>query len=203
MKHRKLVLSTNNQHKLEEIKNILEGFPIEVLSKKDIGMANFEVVEDGDSLEDNSIKKAKELAARVDYMVMADDSGLFVEALDGAPGVYSSRYGGEEGNDKKNNMKLLEELKDIPEKSRRASFFTVIALVTEDKEVITVKGECKGHINFQGKGDNGFGYDPLFIPLGYEETFAELGNDIKNEISHRAKALEAMRDLLSNIIKGE
>lgn len=203
MKHRKLVLSTNNQHKVEEIRNILKDLPIEVLSKKDLGMENFEVIEDGDSLEENSTKKAKELAGKIDYMVMADDSGLFVEALDGAPGVYSSRYAGEEGNDKKNNTKLLEELKDVAKEDRTASFFTVIALVTEDKEIYTIKGECKGHINFQGKGDNGFGYDPLFIPLGYEETFAELGNDIKNEISHRAKALEAMRDLLSNIIKGE
>lgn len=203
MRHRKLVLSTNNQHKVEEIKNILKGIPIEVLSKKDIGMGNFEVDEDGDTLEENSLKKAKELAGKIDYMVMADDSGLFVEALDGAPGVYSSRYGGEEGNDGKNNTKLLEELKDIPKENRAASFVSVIALITEDKEVFTVKGECKGHINFQAKGDNGFGYDPLFIPLGYEKTFAELGNDIKNKISHRAKALEAMRDLLSNIIKGE
>lgn len=203
MKYRRLVLSTNNEHKVEEIKNILSGFPIEVLSKKDIDMANFEVDEDGDTLEENSIKKAKVLADKVDYMVMADDSGLFVESLNGAPGVYSSRYAGEEGNDKKNNIKLLEELKDVTLEDRAASFFTVIALITEEKEIFTIKGECKGYINLEAKGDNGFGYDPLFMPLGYDKTFAELGNDIKNKISHRARALEDMKDLLSKLIKGE
>lgn len=203
MKYRRLVLSTNNTHKVEEIKNILKGLPIEVLSKKDLGMANFEVEEDGDSLEENSTKKAKALAEKTEYMVMADDSGLFVDALDGAPGVYSSRYAGEEGNDKKNNLKLLKELKDVTLENRGASFFTVIALVTEEKEVFTVKGECKGYINFEAKGDNGFGYDPLFVPLGYDKTFAELGNDVKNKISHRAKALEGIEDLISNLIKGE
>lgn len=203
MKYRRLVLSTNNEHKVEEIKDILKELPIEVFSKKDIDMANFEVEEDGDTLEENSIKKAKALANRVDYMVMADDSGLFVDFLNGAPGVYSSRYAGEEGNDNKNNTKLLEELKDVSLENRTASFFTVIALVTEEKEVFTIKGECKGYINFQAKGDNGFGYDPLFMPLGYDKTFAELGNDVKNKISHRARALEGMKNLLSNLIKGE
>ena len=203
MKYRNLVLSTNNAHKVEEIKNILNGFPIEVLSKKDIKMTNLEVDEDGITLEENSIKKAKTLAEKSEYMVMADDSGLFVDALNGAPGVYSSRYAGEEGNDQKNNMKLLEELKNVPLEDRAASFITVIALVTEDKEIFTIKGECKGYIDFEPKGNNGFGYDPLFIPLGYDETFAELGNDIKNKISHRAKALEGMKDLLSNLIQGE
>lgn len=203
MGHRKLVLSTNNEHKVEEIKNILKGLPIEVLSKKDIGMANFDVEEDGDSLEENSRKKAKALADKIDYMVMADDSGLFVDALNGEPGVYSSRYAGEEGNDEKNNKKLLGELEEIPLEKRTASFYSVIAIVTEEKEVFTVKGQCEGYINFEAKGDNGFGYDPLFVPLGYDKTFAELANDVKNKISHRAKALEGIQDLISNLIKGE
>lgn len=203
MEHRKLVLSTNNEHKVEEIKNILKGLPIEILSKKDIGMMNFDVEEDGDTLEENSTKKAKALAERIDYMVMADDSGLFVDALNGEPGVYSSRYAGEEGNDEKNNKKLLEELKDVTLENRTASFFSVIAIVTEGKEVYSVKGQCKGYINLEPKGDNGFGYDPLFVPLGYDKTFGELGNDVKNKISHRAKALEGIQDLISNLIKGE
>lgn len=203
MKYRRLVLSTNNVHKVEEIKSILKDLPIEVLSKKDIGMEDLEVDEDGDTLEENSIKKAKELADRCDYMVMADDSGLFVDALNGAPGVYSSRYAGEEGNDEKNNIKLLKELQDIPVENRTASFFSVIALVTEDKEVFTVKGECKGYIDFEPKGEDGFGYDPLFVPLGFDSTFSELGDDIKNKISHRAKALEKIQDLVSNLLKGE
>ncbi|MDR7869238.1 MAG: XTP/dITP diphosphatase [Tissierellaceae bacterium] len=203
MKYRKLILSTNNNHKVEEIKNILKDMPIEVLSKNDAGISSFDVDEDGTTLEENSIKKAKVLADKVEYMVMADDSGLFVDALDGAPGVYSSRYAGEEGNDDKNNIKLLNELKDISKEDRTASFLTVIALITEDKEVYTVRGECKGYIGFEPKGDNGFGYDPLFIPHGYDKTFSELGDNIKNKISHRAKALEEIKVLMSNLLKGE
>ncbi|HZJ98724.1 MAG TPA: XTP/dITP diphosphatase [Tissierellaceae bacterium] len=200
MEYRKLILSTNNDHKVEEIKKILIDMPIEVLSKNEMGISNFEVIEDGKSLEENSIKKAKALADSVEYMVMADDSGLFVEALNGAPGIYSSRYAGEEANDEKNNIKLLDDLKDKAMEKRRASFITVIALITEEKEIFTVKGECKGYINFEAKGSNGFGYDPIFIPIGYDKTFAELGHDVKNKISHRAKALRAMQDLLSNIL---
>lgn len=203
MKHRKLVLSTNNQHKVQEIKDILKGYPIEVLSKTDAGIADFQVVEDGDTLEENSIKKAKALSEKTSYMVMADDSGIFVDFLDGRPGVYSSRYAGEEGNDEKNNIKLLEELKDVSIEDRAASFISVIALITEEKQVFTVKGECKGYIDFEPRGDGGFGYDPLFIPLGYDESFSELGPEIKNKISHRAKALEGIQELVSNLLKGE
>lgn len=197
---RKLILSTNNRHKVEEIKNILKGLPIEVLSKQDVGL-DFEVDEDGQTLEENSLKKAQALASRVDYMVMADDSGLFVDALDGAPGVYSSRYAGEEGNDENNNLRLLEELKDAPLEERGARFITVMSLITEDKEVFTIKGECKGHIGFEPRGSKGFGYDPLFIPEGYSKTFAELGEDVKNKISHRAKALEGVQDLIRDLLK--
>lgn len=203
MKYRKLVISTNNEHKVEEIKDILKGLPIEVLSKQDVGIENFEVLEDGDTLEENSIKKAKALAEKVEYMVMADDSGLFVDVLNGEPGVYSSRYAGEEGNDEKNNIKLLEAIKDIPMEKRTGSFFSVICIVTEEKEVFTVKGECKGHIDYEPKGNGGFGYDPLFIPLGYDKTFSELGEDIKNKISHRAKALKEIQELISKLLKGE
>lgn len=201
MKHRKLVLSTNNIHKVEEIKDILKDLPIEVLSKKDLGLEELDVVEDGTTLEENSIKKAKALSNKTDYMVMADDSGLFVEALNGVPGVYSSRYAGEEGNDLKNNKKLIKELENIPLENRNGSFKTVIALVTEEKQVLTVRGECKGHIISSPRGENGFGYDPLFIPEGYNETFGELGEEVKNKISHRAKALEKIRKTLINLLK--
>lgn len=203
MKYRRLIISTNNDYKVQEIKKILEGMPIEVLSKKDIGIPNFEVNEDGNTLEENSIKKAKALAERVDYMVMADDSGLFVDVLNGAPGVHSSRYAGEDGNDEKNNIKLLHEMKDIPMEDRKASFLTAIALITEKKEIFVVEGECKGYINFELAGKDGFGYDPLFSPIGYDKTFAELGNSIKNKISHRARALEEIKNLISNILLGE
>ncbi|MGN9163846.1 RdgB/HAM1 family non-canonical purine NTP pyrophosphatase [Tissierellaceae bacterium HCP3S3_D8] len=203
MKHRRLVLSSNNIHKIDEIGRILEDLPIEVLSKRDIGLENLEVIEDGTTLEENSKKKAIALSEKTEYMVMADDSGIFVEALNGAPGVYSARYSGDDGNDEENNKKLLRELKDVPLEDRRGSFLTVITLVTEDKEVFTVKGECKGHIIFEPKGSNGFGYDSLFVPDGYDKTFGELDSEVKNKISHRAKALEEMRKLLIRLIEGD
>lgn len=203
MRHRKLILSTNNENKVEEIRNILKNLPIKVLSKKDIGLGDLHVREDANSLEDNSKLKAKALASKTKYMVMADDSGLFVEALNGKPGVYSSRYGGEEGNDKRNNEKLLEEMKGIPYENRRAKFKTVISLINEDKEILFIQGECKGYIGFKLEGENGFGYDPLFIPQDYDRTFAQLGEEIKNIISHRAKALEEAKNILTKMVKDE
>ncbi|HLR21076.1 MAG TPA: XTP/dITP diphosphatase [Tissierellaceae bacterium] len=203
MENNKLILSTNNTNKVEEIKDILKDLPIEVLSKKDIDMGNLEVVEDGDTLEANSEKKAKILSSKIEYMVMADDSGLFVDSLNGEPGVYSSRYGGEEGNDKKNNEKLLNEMKDVSIERRTAKFKTVIALIKDREETIFIRGECKGYIGLKPEGDKGFGYDPLFIPEGYDKTFAQLDNDVKNKISHRAKALEKIKDVLTDLIKDD
>ena len=200
MKKRKLIISTGNKNKVDEIAHILKDLPIEILSKKDIGLGDLNVIEDGDTLEANSRLKARALAENTDYMVMADDSGLFVEILNGDPGVYSSRYGGEEGNDEKNNKKLLKELKDIPLEDRKAKFKTVIVLITEDKEEIVVEGQCKGTIGFESKGNHGFGYDPLFTPDGFSETFGDLGEEIKNKISHRAKALELLKKEMEKII---
>lgn len=200
METRKLVISTGNQNKVKEIAYMLRDLNIEVISKKDIGLGDLEVIEDGNTLEDNSILKAKALAEKVDYkyIVMADDSGLFVDELNGEPGVYSSRYAGEEGNDEKNNKKLLEALKDTEE--RKAQFKTVIVLITENKETLVVEGECKGTIGLIAKGTNGFGYDPLFTPDGFRETFGELGEDVKNQISHRAKALEKLKNEIEKMI---
>ena len=199
MRKRKLVVSTGNKHKVDEIKKILSELDIEVLSKNDAAIEEFDVIEDGSTLEENSIKKAKALADRSDYMVIADDSGLFVNALNGEPGVYSSRYAGEDGNDAKNNIKLLENLKD--KEDRSAAFKTIIALITEDKELYTAEGICPGSICMEPRGDNGFGYDPLFIPEGYNETFAQLGEEIKNKISHRALALENLKIMLKDILE--
>ncbi len=201
MKHRKLVLSTDNIHKVKEIQDILSDLPIEVLSKKEIGLEDIDVVEDGKTLEENSIKKSKALADNIDYMVMADDSGLFVEALGGKPGVYSARYAGKDGDDAANNKKLLKELEKVPFEDRIGSFMTVISLITEEKEIFTIKGECKGHILFEPRGENGFGYDPLFVPEGYDRTFGELDEDTKNRISHRGRALDKMKGLLVQLIE--
>jgi len=128
---------------------------------------------------------------------------LFVDYLNGEPGINSARYSGEEGNDEKNIEKLLGKLEGVPMEKRRATFKTVIALITEDNRTITVQGECKGYIGFEKKGQSGFGYDPLFIVEGYGRTFAELGEEIKNKISHRAKALENLRKEIVNILEDD
>lgn len=203
MEKRKLVISTGNENKVKEIAYILRDLPIEILSKKDIGLGDFNVVEDGNTLEENSRLKAKALADKIDYIVMADDSGLFVDILNGDPGVYSSRYGGEEGNNEKNNKKLLKELKDIPLEDRKARFRSVIVLITEDKEEAVVEGQCEGTIGLESRGNHGFGYDPLFTPVGFSQTFGELGEDIKNKISHRARALELLKLEIKKILLKE
>lgn len=194
---RKLILSTDNKNKAKELREILKDLPIEILTKQEAGIEDLHVVEDGDTLQHNSLKKARELAALVDAMVMADDSGLFVDSLGGDPGVYSSRYGGEDGNDALNNRTLLQNLEG---KDRKASFKTVIALITEDNQEYTVEGECKGKILESPLGENGFGYDPLFVPDGYSETFAQLPSSIKNSISHRRRAIDALREKLEEIL---
>lgn len=201
MKKRTLVLSTGNSNKVKEIKDILKGLPIEVVSKDEIGLKNIDIEEDGETLEENAIKKAKAIKDKVQGMVMADDTGLFVDYLKGEPGVKSARYAGPTSNDEKNIQKLLNKLEGVPLEKRTASFKTVIALVTEAGDVLTVTGECKGKIGFEPKGHSGFGYDPIFIVDGYDKTFAELGNNIKNRVSHRAKALEKLRNVITNIIE--
>lgn len=203
MQKRTIILSTGNTHKVQEIKDILKDLNLNILSKDDVGLKEFDVEEDGDTLEENAIKKAKCLSEKVDGIVIADDTGLFVDKLNGEPGVYSSRYAGEHVTYEDNNRKLLANLEGVPLNERTAVFRTVIAIVTEDKRVMTVYGECKGKIGFQLRGDTGFGYDPLFIVDGYEKTFAELGEEIKNRISHRAKALEELKKKLKDILEDD
>ncbi|NMB27246.1 MAG: XTP/dITP diphosphatase [Tissierellia bacterium] len=204
MSRKKLILSTGNLNKVKEIKYILKDLPIDVLSKDDLGLKDLRIVENGKTLEENAIKKASILAERVESMVvMADDSGLFVDYLNGAPGIHSARYSGDNSNDRDNNLKLLKELKGVPIEKREAYFRTVIALVGTNGEITTLTGECKGAIGFEPRGDKGFGYDPLFIVEGYDKTFAELGEEVKNKISHRAKALEKLKNEISKILEDE
>lgn len=203
MKRKKLILSTGNKNKVEEIREILKKLPIDVLSKDDLGLNNIEIEEDGNTLEENAIKKAKVLKSMVDGMVMSDDTGLFVDYLGGEPGINSARYSGPNATSEKNIKKLLKNLEGVPMEKRTATFKTVIALITEDDKIITVKGQCKGHIAFELKGNSGFGYDPLFIVDGYGKTFAELGEEIKNKISHRAKALENLKNEIINILEDD
>lgn len=193
---RKIVLSTDNKNKLREIREILEDLDVEIYGKSDIDGMDFEVVEDGDTLYDNALKKARAMADRVDFAVLADDTGLFVNALGGEPGVHSARYASEH-DDKKNRQKLLKNLED--KKDRSAYFKTQIILIDEDKNIIPIEGVCPGKISLEERGDNGFGYDSIFIPEGFNKTFAEMSHEEKNEISHRARALKNLRDKLSNL----
>lgn len=203
MYNNNIVLSSGNIHKIKEIKEILTGIPVNILSKDDVGLKELDVIEDGDTLEENAVKKAREISKKVDAIVIADDTGLFVDKLNGEPGVYSSRYSGENATYQDNNNKLLKELEGVPMEERTAKFRTVIAIVLEDKSIKTVVGECSGKIAYKPKGENGFGYDPLFIVDEYNKTFAELGDEVKNQISHRANALKNLRVELENIFKGD
>lgn len=193
---REIVLSTDNINKLREIREILEDLNIKIYGKSDIEGLNFEVIEDGDTLYDNALKKASAMAERVDYAVLADDTGLFVKALDGEPGVHSARYASEH-DDKKNREKLLNNLKD--KEDRSAYFKTEIILIDEDKNIIPIEGVCPGKISLEERGDNGFGYDSIFIPDGFDKTFAEMSHEEKNQISHRSRALKNLRDKISNL----
>ena len=193
---REIVLSTDNINKLREIREILEDLDIKIYGKSDIEGLDFEVIEDGDTLYDNALKKASAMAERVDYAVLADDTGLFVKALNGEPGVHSARYASEH-DDKKNREKLLNNLKD--KEDRSAYFKTEIILIDEDKNIIPIEGVCPGKISLEERGDNGFGYDSIFIPEGFDKTFAEMSHEEKNQISHRSRALKNLRDKLSNL----
>lgn len=196
-----IIVSSGNKHKIDEITKILKDLPVNILSKDDVGLEDFDVVEDKDTLEGNALKKATEMWEHVDGIVIADDSGLFVDSLKGDPGIYSARYAGENVKDKDNNKKLLNELDGVELEDRTASFKTAIAIVLENGETKTLIGECSGRIGFTPKGSSGFGYDPLFIVDGYNKTFAELGEETKNKISHRANALKKLRTYLEDIIK--
>ncbi len=193
----KLIIATRNAHKLQEIRAIFDFKDLEVLSAFDFPEIP-DVVEDRDTLEGNAIKKAIEIAQATGCWALADDSGLEVEALDGAPGVYSARYAGEHCSYADNNEKLLRELNGI--ENRSARFRTVVALSDPGGSTQTVAGECPGIIIDKPHGTNGFGYDPLFVPEGYSETFAELDSDIKNRISHRARALQQAHAQWSKIL---
>ena len=189
---KKLVFATNNAHKLEEIASIL-GDKIELLSLKDIH-CQADIPETADTLEGNAIQKAEYIHQHYGMDCFADDTGLEVEALNGAPGIYSARYAGE-GHDSEANMKkLLENMQD--KENRKAQFRTAICLIM-DGETHLFEGIVKGEIIKEKKGGAGFGYDPIFVPEGYNLTFAELGNDIKNTISHRAKAVEKLCSFLN------
>jgi len=190
-----IVLATRNADKVREIRSILSDIDVKILSLLDFENIPM-VVEDGKNLRENAIKKAKMAYKYTHRTVIADDSGLEVESLGGLPGVYSSRFAGPKASYKENNQKLLDMLGDRPLEERTARFRCVIAVVDSDKEPKIFEGTVDGYIGFEEKGNSGFGYDPLFILPEYNKTFAELGEDFKNRLSHRAKALLKLKGYL-------
>ena len=193
---KKIVAATQNRHKIEEIEAITGKFGMSVVSRDEAGVPKIEIVEDGETFEENSYKKAYEIMKLCGRTTIADDSGLEVDCLDGAPGVYSARFAGTDGDDGANNRKLVTLIKDVPYEKRTGRFVSVITMVFPDGETIVARGEVEGHILLEARGANGFGYDPLFVPMGYDRTFGEIEPEIKNRISHRANALRILQQKL-------
>ncbi len=191
-----IVAATRNRHKIEEIQAITEEFGMSIISRDEAGVPPVEIVEDGETFEENSYKKAFEIMKICGRTTIADDSGLEVDCLDGAPGVFSARFAGADGDDRANNQKLKELIKDVPYEERTGRFVSVITMVFPDGEVISSRGEVEGRLLLEESGENGFGYDPLFVPLGYDESFGVIDSEVKNRISHRARALEELREKL-------
>jgi len=189
-----VVAATQNEHKLRELRDILEKSGMKVISQKDAGLEKTDVEENGETFEQNSFIKADAIMRLSGMIAVADDSGLEVDFLNGAPGVYSARYAGEHKSDLDNNNKLLKELSGV--ENRRARFVSVVTMVYPDGRVIYARGECPGTILEAPRGKGGFGYDPLFLPDGLDKTFAEVTQEEKNSVSHRAKALEKLEELL-------
>lgn len=211
-----IVCASNNQHKIVEIEAITAKFGMKVISRNDAGVPPFEIEEDGDTFEANSYKKAAEILAVCGKPTLADDSGLMVDYLDGAPGVYSARFAclpagrqgaptdsGQDRVDGENNKKLLRLMEGVPAEKRTAKFVSVITMIfpaEDDKfkpgKVLVARGECPGQVLTEEHGNGGFGYDPLFLPNGCDRTFAEITAEEKNAVSHRANALKELERLL-------
>lgn len=197
----RMILASGNAHKLEEIMEITKEFGIELVSMSDAGLVDFDIEENGDTFEENSMIKAKAVVDELGEATVADDSGLMVDYLDGAPGIYSARYSGEDKNYDANNKKLLKELAGVPMEKRTARFVSVITLLTPEGRSLVVRGEIEGVISESETGGNGFGYDPLFYIPSKGKTFAELTSQEKNEISHRANALIKLKAGLKEFLK--
>ncbi len=187
-----ILIATNNLGKVKEIKDILNSPDIKILTMKDFPPLP-KIKEDGKTYQENAIKKARKISECTGKICLADDSGLEIDYLKGKPGIYSSRWG---SSDEERINKVLKLLENVPINKRNAKFVCVVVLVFPNRKIYTVKEECKGSITFNSKGEHGFGYDPIFLVPEYNKTFAELGNKIKNQISHRGKAMRRMINII-------
>lgn len=194
---KEIILATANAHKVSEIMNILKGLDIKLLPLNSFSEYPH-TVEDAETIEGNAIKKAVEASEFFNLPALADDSGLEVEYLGGRPGIFSARYAGDECIYENNNRKLLKELEGVPNEKRKARFVCVMALACPHQKPITVFGTIDGFITQSPSGTGGFGYDPIFFIPQYNKTFAEIGEDLKNKISHRAKALADIKKILAS-----
>ena len=197
----KIIVATGNVGKMREFKEILSDLPLELSSLKDHWNPVPDIAETGSTFIENAMIKADWVFGKTDLWSLADDSGLEVDALNGAPGVYSARFSGEDATSEKNNVKLLQSLKDVPIEKRTARFKCVLVLRTSLQNTIVAEGTCEGHIGFEISGNQGFGYDPLFFPTGFDKTFAELGSSQKHAISHRGNALKQLQKELHEFIR--
>jgi len=195
MMKRKLLFATGNEEKLKEIRMIMESPDIEVISMKEAGICA-DIVEDGTTFEENARIKAKAVSAMTGEIVLADDSGLEIDFLDGAPGVYSARFMGVETSYEIKNTAILQKLSSVPEEKRTARFVCAIACAMPDGRILTCRETMEGRIGYEIRGENGFGYDPIFYLPECGCYSAELPPERKNELSHRGKALRSMREIL-------
>ena len=195
-----MIAATQNKGKLKELRQITEKYGQQLISMADAGLGDLEIEENGDTFAENSYIKAHTVAQLTGKPCIADDSGLCVDILDGAPGIHSARYSGVHGDDQANRRKLLDDLKDVPEEKRKAHFTCCITLCWPDGRTVVAEGICPGRIAFEERGEGGFGYDKVFLPEGRDQSFAELGVEVKNEIGHRARALARLEELLDGEI---
>jgi len=195
-----LVVATKNKKKLEEIKAILAGLNLRISSLADYPRTP-RIIENGLTFEDNAVKKAVKIARFTKKLTLGEDSGLCVNALGGIPGIYSSRFSGKSKSDKKNNLKLIRLLKGLPLNKRKAYYSCAVALADKDGLLGVAEGKCSGLIDFELKGNTGFGYDPLFLIPRYKKTFAQLGPRIKHKMSHRYRALEKAKKIIQKYIE--
>ena len=195
----RIIAASQNKHKLEEINAITSEFGMSLVSMKDAGLGDLDVEENGTTFEENSYIKAEAVCRLTGEIAIADDTGLCVDALDGAPGIYSARFSGVHGNDAANRTKLLKELEGVPMEKRTARFVCVITMLWPDGRKLVARGTCEGRISTEELGSEGFGYDSIFIPEGFDGTYAQLGTAEKNQMGHRHNALMKLKEMLEEI----